>query len=79
MQEAKTMLASIVDKYYQRRDYDILYKDSDWTEDEVSNQMYLDIMSEIHLIPTSLYMRKESLKLWLHEFAMFHVYGEVVE
>ena len=79
MQEAKTMLASIVDKYYQRRDYDILYKDSDWTEDEVSNQMYLDIMREVHLIPTSLYMRKEPLTLWLHEFAMFHVYGEVVE
>jgi hypothetical protein len=77
MTEAKVLLSSIVDKYYQRVDYDALYKDSGWTDDEISIQMYLDIMEEIERVPTTLYMRKEVLEKWLHRFAMFHVYGEL--
>jgi len=77
MREAKAILSSIVDKYYQREDYNSLYKDADWTEEEISIQMYLNIMGEIDRVPTTLYMRKEVLEKWLHRFAMFHVYGKI--
>ena len=77
MREAKALLSSIIDKYYKRIDYDALYKDSGWTDEEISIQMYLDIMGEIDCVPTTLYMRKEVLEKWLHRVAMFHVYGEL--
>ena len=77
MREAKALLSSIVDKYYQRDDYNAIYKDAGWSDEEISIQMYLDIMGEIDRVPTTLYMRKEVLEKWLHCVAMFHVYGEL--
>ena len=77
MREAKALLSNIIDKYYQREDYDARYKDAGWSDEEISIQMYLNIMGEIDRVPTTLYMRKEVLEKWLHRVAMFHVYGEL--